>query len=41
MKERKASLAEVSSKNEATVKRAAELKPYADFETLALSGPAP
>jgi Tfp pilus assembly protein PilN len=35
VKERKASLAEVSTKNEATVKRATELKPYADFETLA------
>ena len=35
VKERKASLAEVSIKNEATVKRAAELKPYADFQTLA------
>jgi Tfp pilus assembly protein PilN len=35
VKERKASFAEVSTKNEATVKRAAELKPYADFETLA------
>jgi Tfp pilus assembly protein PilN len=35
VKERKASLAEVSTKNEATVKRAAELKPYADFQTLA------
>ena len=35
VKERKASLAEVSSKNDATVKRAAELKPYADFQTIA------
>ena len=35
VKERKASLAQVSSKNDATVKRAIELKPYADFQTLA------
>ena len=35
VKDRKASLAEVSMKNDATVKRAAELKPYADFQTLA------
>ena len=34
-KERTAALAEVSAKNDATVKRAAELKPYADFQTLA------
>jgi Tfp pilus assembly protein PilN len=35
VKERKATLAAVSVKNDATVKRAAELKPYADFQTLA------
>jgi Tfp pilus assembly protein PilN len=35
IKERKATLAEVSAKNDATIKRAAELKPYADFQTLA------
>ena len=35
VKERQAELAEVSAKNDATVKRAAELKPYADFQTLA------
>jgi len=35
VKERKATLAEVSLKNDAIVKRAAELKPYADFQTLA------
>ena len=35
VKERTAALAEVSAKNDATVKRAAELKPYADFQTLA------
>ena len=35
VKERKASLAEVSVQNDATVKRAAELKPYADFQTVA------
>jgi Tfp pilus assembly protein PilN len=35
IKEREATLASVSAKNDATVKRAAELKPYADFEALA------
>jgi Tfp pilus assembly protein PilN len=35
VKERKASLAEVNAKNDATVKRATDLKPYADFEGLA------
>ena len=35
VKERKANLAEVSTKNDQTVKRAADLKPYADFETIA------
>ena len=35
VKERKASLTEVSGKNDATVKRAVELKPYADFQTIA------
>ena len=35
IKERKTSLAAVSATNDETVKRAAELKPYADFETLA------
>ena len=35
VKERKASLTELSLKNDATIKRAAELKPYADFQTLA------
>jgi Tfp pilus assembly protein PilN len=35
VKERKASLAEVSSQNDATVKRATDLKPYADFQTVA------
>jgi len=35
VKERKASLAEVSTKNDATVERAVELKPYADFQTIA------
>lgn len=35
VKDRKASLATVSLKNEATVKRATELKPYSDFQTLA------
>jgi Tfp pilus assembly protein PilN len=35
IKERKASLAEVTAENQATVQRAAELKPYADFQTLA------
>jgi Tfp pilus assembly protein PilN len=35
IKEREANLAAVSAKNDATVKHAGELKPYADFETLA------
>ena len=35
VKERKASLADISIKNDATVKRAAGLKPYADFQTVA------
>jgi Tfp pilus assembly protein PilN len=35
IKEREATLAAVSTKNDETVKRAAELKPYADFQTLA------
>ena len=35
VKHRQASLAEVSAQNAATVKRAAELKPYADFQALA------
>ena len=35
VKERTATLASVSAKNDATVKRAADLKPYADFQTLA------
>jgi Tfp pilus assembly protein PilN len=35
IKERQATLTEVSAKNDATVKRAAELKPYSDFQTLA------
>jgi len=35
VKQRQASLTTVSAKNDATVKRAAELKPYADFQTLA------
>jgi Tfp pilus assembly protein PilN len=35
VKDRKATLAAISVKNDATVKRAAELKPYADFQTLA------
>ena len=35
VKERTATLAQVSAKNDATVRRAAELKPYADFQTLA------
>ena len=35
VKDRKATLAAVSEKNDATVKRAGELKPYADFQTLA------
>jgi Tfp pilus assembly protein PilN len=34
VKEREATLAEVSAKNDATIQRAAELKPYADFQTL-------
>ena len=35
VKDRQASLAAVSAKNDATVKRAAALKPYSDFQTLA------
>jgi Tfp pilus assembly protein PilN len=35
VKERTATLAQVSAKNDATVKHAAELKPYSDFQTLA------
>lgn len=35
VKQRQASLATVSAKNDATVKRAADLKPYSDFQTLA------
>jgi Tfp pilus assembly protein PilN len=35
VKERKATLAAVSAKNDATVKRAADLKPYSDFASLA------
>jgi Tfp pilus assembly protein PilN len=35
IKDRTASLAAVSAANDATVKRAAELKPYADFQTVA------
>jgi Tfp pilus assembly protein PilN len=35
VKQRQASLAEVSAKNDATVRRAAELKPFSDFQTLA------
>ena len=35
VKDRKATLAQVSAKNDATLKHAAELKPYADFQTLA------
>ena len=35
VKERQATLAAVSTKNDETVKRAGELKPYADFQTLA------
>ena len=35
VKQRRPSLAAVSAKNDATVKRAAELKPYSDFQTLA------
>jgi Tfp pilus assembly protein PilN len=34
VKDRQASLAAVSAKNDATVKRAADLKPYSDFQTL-------
>jgi Tfp pilus assembly protein PilN len=35
VKERGASLAAVSTRNDETVRRAAELKPYADFQTVA------
>ena len=35
VKERKASLADISLQNDATVKRANDLKPYADFQTVA------
>jgi Tfp pilus assembly protein PilN len=35
VKERTATLAAVSAKNDATVKRAEDMKPYADFQTLA------
>jgi Tfp pilus assembly protein PilN len=35
VKDRTASLAAVSAQNDATVKHAAELKPYADFQTVA------
>jgi Tfp pilus assembly protein PilN len=35
VKERKATLAAVSTQNDATVKKAADLKPYADFQDLA------
>jgi Tfp pilus assembly protein PilN len=35
IKERKAELATVTAKSDATVQKAAKLKPYADFETLA------
>jgi Tfp pilus assembly protein PilN len=35
VKDRTATLAEVSAKNDATVKRAADMKPYADFQTVA------
>jgi Tfp pilus assembly protein PilN len=35
IKEREASLTQVNAQNDALVKRAAELKPYADFQTLA------
>src|SRR4051812_24602496 len=35
VKQRHASLAEISAKNDAGVKRASELKPYSDFEKLA------
>jgi Tfp pilus assembly protein PilN len=34
IKDRQATLAAVSTKNDETVKRAAELKPYADFQTV-------
>src|SRR5829696_8771014 len=35
VKRKQSDLAAVSAKNDATVKRAAELKPYSDFQTLA------
>jgi Tfp pilus assembly protein PilN len=35
VKQKQSELAAVSAKNDATVKRAAELKPYSDFQTLA------
>jgi Tfp pilus assembly protein PilN len=35
VKDRQANLAAVSAKNDATVQRAAQLKPYSDFQTLA------
>jgi Tfp pilus assembly protein PilN len=35
VKQKQSDLAAVSAKNDATVKRAAELKPYSDFQTLA------
>jgi hypothetical protein len=35
VKDRKADLAEVSAKNDATVQRAAKLKPFSDFQTVA------
>ena len=35
IKERKATLAQVTAKSDATVKRAADLKPYADFQEVA------
>ena len=35
VKQKQSDLAAVSAKNDATVKRAADLKPYADFQTLA------
>lgn len=35
VKQKQSDLAAVSAKNDATVKRAADLKPYSDFETLA------
>src|SRR4029078_2105232 len=35
VKQKQTSLAEVTAKNDATVKRAAELKPYSDLQTLA------